>query len=404
MAAICYTVGDNINPFGSRAAMTLFNKYYYFLFAVLLLVFCCCLPTFSSAQHYQVRTYTEWDGMPTNTVFGATQDSTGLMWFSTRVGLTTYDGQEWKIHDIHPNAATQVIAKLVTDSRGTIWVVTSQDPIRISKLIDGQWITSIQFDVEFRNYITVGLDVFNKVDGTSLVAVTTYLGQVVIWDGKEWHFHDASNELGIIHATQLVGSRLYLATDNGLFSREIQQFEAPFELVPNFPVVPITHLARIPETGLMWIASHHWLAQWDGEKIQFKSNDLDLVPAKTLSGTESMADGEKGLFLRIKGGIQYFHQETGLEWISSRNGLVADGATAFFKDQESNIWVTSFRGVSKITNRRFAGYNRESGLLEDEVSAILQRHDGQLVLGHHGGFTVFGETPRPYRFKKAPIL
>ncbi len=381
--------------------MTHLSKRHLMFFPAFLLALCCCLANGASAQHYQVRTYQEWDGMPTNPVLDAAQDQRGRMWFSTRVGLTTYDGQSWEVHDVHPNASPQVHSKLVTDSRGDLWSVTSQDPMRISRLHDGQWKTFTYPDLDFRNYIIVGLNVLNQKDGSTLVAITTFLGQILVWDGNQWHFRSATEQPNIIRATEAVGSRLYLATDKGLFSREILQLEQPFELVPDLPPGQVTHLARIPGTETLWVAGLNWLAHWDGNHVQIKVRDLDILPVKDLVGTAALADGDEGLFFGGPGSIHYYHLEVGLETLTRLNGLVADGATSFFRDQENNIWITSTRGVSKLISRRFASYNRESGLLEDEVSAILQLRSGQIVMGHQGGLSFLEDHIRPYRFEKS---
>ncbi len=352
------------------------------------------------AQHYQIRTYREWDGMPTNPVFGATQDSLGIMWFSTRVGLTAYNGQEWTVHDIHPNASPQVHSCLLADSKGSLWAVTSQDPMRISHQVEGIWTTAIYNNPDYHNYIVVGMEVFNKKDGSSLVAVTTYIGEIIFWDGSQWFFTDATDQLGVVHATELVGSRLFLATKNGLFSRDIRNLNSPFELVTGLPDGPITHLAIIPQTEKLWVVGQNWLAHFSKNHTKIIASDLALLPIKELVGTVALADGHQGLFFGGYGSVQYFHTQSGLEILSRFNGLVADGTTGFFRDQEELVWVTSTRGISKIISRRFAGYNRESGLMEDEVSAILELKNGQLIMGHPGGFSLFDDDINVVAFEE----
>jgi PAS domain S-box-containing protein len=101
-----------------------------------------------------------------------------------------------------------------------------------------------------------------------------------------------------------------------------------------------------------------------------------------------------GLYVGNKFSINYFNYNTrSWEPINVNSGLTSDGANAIFIDYEKNIWIASNRGVNKIVSRRFSNFQRENGLLEDEVTAVLEYEPGKFVLGHNHGITVYdGET------------
>ena len=65
-------------------------------YLVILSLFCFCNSVLSP-QNFISRTYTVEDGLPDAKVFDVLQDSSGLMWFATRSGICTYDGNEWKM-------------------------------------------------------------------------------------------------------------------------------------------------------------------------------------------------------------------------------------------------------------------------------------------------------------------
>ncbi len=85
----------------------------------------------AKAQHYLIKTYQEWDGMPTNPVFDATQNILGHMWFTTRVGLVSNDGKDWANQNFGYLASAQVHTKLLSDTWGHFRGVASQDPLRL---------------------------------------------------------------------------------------------------------------------------------------------------------------------------------------------------------------------------------------------------------------------------------
>jgi len=366
-------------------------KIQYLLLPLILVAALCIQPGPTLARHYQIRTYQEWDGMPANPVFDADQDSLGLMWFCTRVGLASYDGLHWKVHSFHPNASAQPQARLEIDSRGTFWTVSSRTPLRLSKRVLDQWQTAPTPDCFWGSYSLAGLEVFNSKDGTDRVAVAMYSGIISIWDGNHWSVFEDTEKTGKILSTQLVGARLFLATTKGLFSLQLNNPKTKLTQEKNLPAGPLKYMAQVYQSNSLWLVGTDWLGIWDGSAMTFLEKDLPIIPPKPNTGTNALADRLGGLYFGGQQSIHYFHPNTGLETMTRRNGLVAGGATGFFQDREGNIWITSTRGVSKLISRRFAGYNRESGLLEDEVSSIIQRRDGTMVFGHEGGLSFHGQ-------------
>jgi signal transduction histidine kinase len=79
--------------------------------------------------------------------------------------------------------------------------------------------------------------------------------------------------------------------------------------------------------------------------------------------------------------------------MDNSNGLVDIGANSISIDFEKNIWITNFRGISKLVSRRFGNFFMRNGLLENEVASILEYSPGQFVLGHNKGLTFMETKP-----------
>jgi len=340
--------------------------------------------------------------MPTNPVFDAAQDSLGRMWFCTRVGITSYAGTTWEVQSFPPNASTQPQAKMEIDSRGNTWTVSVHPPLRLTHQVSGQWRTVPFKMLPATTFVITGLNVLNLPDGTDRVAVVTYSGKVFVWNGNRWRFFNETEQTGNIQSSILVGSRLFLGANQGLFSLQLDSDGGTIEKIPNLPDGPINNLARVFQSDSIWLVGPNWIGIWDQSQFTFQLDEQDIIPPKTRLGTAALADRLGGLYFGGERSVQYFHPDRGLEILSSRNGLIASGATAFFQDRESNIWITSNRGISKLISRRFAGYNRETGLLEDEVSSILQMQNGKIVMGHEGGITFLGPSSNTLRFDGSP--
>lgn len=382
--------------------MTRSLKSQVFLPSALLLIFLYSFPNLALAQHYHAHTYQERDGLPTNPTFDATQDSQGRMWFCTRVGLTTYDGRSWQVHTFNPNASAQPQVLMEMDSRGSLWTISAHQPLRLSRRVDGRW-TTLSFEpLTLRDFVIVGLEVLNLGDGSDRVAIIAHDGKVLIWDGKNFLIHHEREQTGPIVSTVLMGSRLFLATARGLFSLDLDHPSPTIQLVPNLPPGIINNIALASNAKSLWLVGLDWLGIWDGHHFSLLKENLVIIPPKNKTRTAALADRIGGLYFGGQRNIHYYHPETGLEVLNKRNGLVAGGATSFFQDREGSIWITSTRGISKIISRRFAGYNRETGLLEDEVSSILELRSGQVVLGHEGGLTFLDREYRTHRFGGTP--
>ena len=102
-----------------------------------------------------------------------------------------------------------------------------------------------------------------------------------------------------------------------------------------------------------------------------------------------------GFFYGNARGAAHIDRNGEIEILNTASGLTAVGTTSMLLDQEESLWVGSSRGVSKISSFRFANYDREHGLLDNEVTAVLERRSGEIVLGHGSGLTFLGsEGPR----------
>ena len=86
------------------------------------------------------------------------------------------------------------------------------------------------------------------------------------------------------------------------------------------------------------------------------------------------------------------------------NGLIDNGATQMMIDRENILWISSNRGLSKVSSLRFQNYFQSNGLLEDEVSSIVEQTPGNFIFGHNSGITFFdGKTFKPIKFNKEPL-
>lgn len=74
------------------------------------------------SQDFHCFKYTIEDGLPSNSVYGATQDKKGFIWIFTEKGVSKYDGYEFKNYGLADGLPSLDVWNLSEDSKGRIWV------------------------------------------------------------------------------------------------------------------------------------------------------------------------------------------------------------------------------------------------------------------------------------------
>ena len=135
-------------------------------------------------------------------------------------------------------------------------------------------------------------------------------------------------------------------------------------------------------------------------RFRLVSDRFELEFPTTKKAVAAAADREGGLWIATSATVLHLGpRPEPVERLGPSSGLVNRGALAILVDRESNVWFASQRGASKLISRRFANFDSVHGLLEDEVTAILCRRNGDLVFGHDTGITV----KRGERFERIPL-
>jgi ligand-binding sensor domain-containing protein len=77
-----------------------------------------------NAQSFSLKHYTVEDGLNTSTVYYATQDLQGNMWFATEQGVCKFDGRTFTRYTINDGLSDNEVLFIKTDTKGRIWFLT----------------------------------------------------------------------------------------------------------------------------------------------------------------------------------------------------------------------------------------------------------------------------------------
>lgn len=108
-----------------------------------------------------------------------------------------------------------------------------------------------------------------------------------------------------------------------------------------------------------------WLGRLEDGRLQVVADDLGLPRVAGDRGS-LLVDAVGGIYFGVLPRLSFLDPETRrAREIGLAAGLATDGVTSLLLDRESNVWVSSLRGLSKIESQRFLSFDEDSGLLED---------------------------------------
>jgi two-component system cell cycle sensor histidine kinase/response regulator CckA len=361
-------------------------------------------------QEYLVHHYSDVDGLPSAQVFDVTQDHWGRMWFATLTGISCYDGVSWNNYTQADGLPTLFFTQISVDRKGRIWALAH--PTQQGKLLvvfhngssGSGWnqIEELKFNLLKNDSITSFQLVEPEGENEPVVVVGSFQSGLFRWQQGNWVRLTTENGLlsNSVKDIAVWQGKCYVATDNGIsVLKEDGTIDNRLNRLVEFPSKEIKGICaeykdKYPgsqlEDSRLWIYGHQWLGYLN---LDEGNNKMVLFqPGITFSKAKEifnlLPDYRGGLYIGSPNGIYYFNYKTGTwESLHVTNGLISEGTYSMFIDFEKNVWIACGRGVSKIASRMFSNFKRVHGLLEDEVTAVLEIEPGKFVLGHYRGLT-----------------
>jgi two-component system cell cycle sensor histidine kinase/response regulator CckA len=372
-------------------------------------------------QSYLVHRYSTKDGLPGDNVYDITQDRRGRMWFATFAGISCYDGVSWKNYTAKDGLPALSFAKISVDRKGRIW--TLSDPVLYGKISvfshDGNpgaaWnqIRELKVNLTKIDYITSFQLLEPEGENKPIVVVGSAQSGLFRYKGGKWTRFTEKNGLisNSVKGIVVWKGKCYVAAGNGISElKNDGTIDNRLNRLLNFPSqikgICVEYKDKYPGSQLkdsrLWIYGHGWLGYLYLDEGNYKMVLLDpgLSFSKEGETFNLLPDYRGGLYIGNIYGIHYFNYKTGT-WESLRtiNGLISEGTYSMFIDYEKNVWIACGRGVSKISSRMFSNFQMIHGLLEDEVTALLEYEPGKFVLGHDMGLTFWDGN----KFLKMPF-
>ena len=356
------------------------------------------------------------DGLPSPSILDLAQDPSGRVWILTRLGTAIYDGRTLDTFVGGDGLFSSTLDRLVVDSRGRAWA-SSRRNARVFMLRDGQWsslphpppTTGIGAEAAF-------LKVVDSEDSTMIVSAT---GEAEIWI---WYLRDeefsepvraeGSPIAGGLRAVEPYRNGLALGTDSGLcelgFNGLVDCNLRDGETRLSTPIHALHREVLEQGESRLWILAEKpvhrpgadlteaWLGYWQDGKLVTTHPDLPPLMLRPRQAdnfkTHLLVDPSRDIYFGNNSAIYTIDfADHRLATLDLQQGLASTGTTCLLQDREGNIWVGGSRGLSRVGSRRFQSFDRRHGLVEDEVTTVLEPSPGRFIFGHNLGLSILDQ-------------
>jgi len=339
------------------------------------------------------------------------------MWFACRGGVATYDGLRFTTYGAADGMPLEECRGVSVDDHGRVWVAPERGGEGIA-VHDGEW-SLIPAAAPAGDRSALACSVTVERDGrTVFVMGFGNRGTRLYTDGVGWSILRTSTgaPVNAVGACS-VGEALFLLTDEGIHAwpgdlehtvllpgsagLEISGFTA--EVVRGEAVTAPTQAQPFGSGLRLWVAGPTMIGRFeDGVLEEFK---VSGQPEQQGGLLELAADGIGGIAMAAGHSLWLWDEQRGLQVLDQHAGVPGGAVGEVLYDRDGNLWATATRGISRLPATSFLNYHQKSGLLEDEVSALLETSDGWIAIGHPTGVTLrYGpDTHRHLQFPRLPV-
>jgi two-component sensor histidine kinase/ligand-binding sensor domain-containing protein len=339
------------------------------------------------SQSYNVVHYSEQTGLNSSAVWSVIQDNEGKMWFGTKNGVTVYDGLNWKNYNYTSGGTGAENIKLCKDEKGTVWVFARSTDVFVSSFDGDKFVDNVHSSYFSQSVITSFI--VDTLNSKKFIFISGNLGEILFCCDTTWKtiILPAKTDISRVYSAIRYGNKIIMATDKGLYNflpdGTITKFQIELPFVPKglcFEEEKYGNRLLVGGGSVFgYIKDNKFIKLTDNLSVTYDENNPELL---------IIPDKRGGYFLGNQFTLSFYSEsDNSLITLGIINGLIASGATSAFVDAEKNIWITSLRGVSKISKRIFLNYRSAFLNYESEVSSLIEYEPGKILFGGNFGLS-----------------
>jgi len=336
----------------------------------------------------QWKTYTEADGLASNTVNAVFQSHDGVMWFGTDNGVSRFDGT-WRAYTTADGLASNAVNAVFQTQDGAIWFGTSGGATRL----DGtRWRSFTRADGLADNTVNT---VFQAQDGAIWFGTN---GGATRFDGTNWKTLTKTDGLAdnaVFAIFQAQDQAIWFGTGDGVSRFDGTNWKS-YTKADGLAHSVVSSVFQ-DQDGAIWFgtgrasksetlgfaAGGGGVSRYDGAtwKTFARADGLvgNIVHAVLQSRDGAMWFGTAGDFLTGGGGVSRYDGKNWKTFVKA-DGLGESLVTSAFQDRDGTIWFGTTGGVSRYDGT-WRTFTKTDGLADNSVWSVFQDRDGAMWFG-----------------------
>ncbi len=334
-------------------------------------------PLLLFSQKNDLNQYSVEDGLAQSQVFAMIEDTRGYLWLGTQGGgLSRFDGIDFQTYNTRDGLLSNYISSLMYDHEDILWIGTN---VGLSRF-DGR---------EFRSYMGEGeepLEVRALLQyEDSLLWLGTNQGIFQFEEDKLLPLNPKLSRLDVQCLQQEADGRVWVGHRGGLISFT----DTDTLIYDSRHGLPGTAVRdRVQDSmGNTWIATL-------GDGLYQMVEDR-FIPVSVMDFPQDMLiwdlhlvpEGRLWMGTLKQGAIAWNYKDSSYLQLDDQNGLPKNHVHTISQDEWGSIWLgTSGGGVCRYSGQEFVHYGRESELEGQSVYALSMGRDSSLWFsqGNHG--------------------
>ncbi len=284
----------------------------------------------------------------------------GVIWFTTELGLASFDGKNWTLHNSNSKIPTQNLK--IINNRNELWIATPHG------------VTVSTIPINDNSNVTTYNSTNSTIISDNVLAVAT--GRGLVWMGTDKGISALYNEK-------------WLSDD--------YQKQYPENLFKDYP---INAMATSTDGDSLYVATS------GAGVFRVYRNMVDGISGASeyaeWGPIEIPSDNVYSIFINSDG-IQWFGTDKGAgrhigyntleNWtiFNTDNGLVDNFVQAIASDLGENLWFGTKGGVSVFKNTGWTSYTIDDGLISNNIKCIVVDRTGLVYLGTDNGVMIFND-------------
>lgn len=328
-------------------------------------------------QTYHIHNYTEEEGLPASQVFSVVKDKTGKMWFSTEKGLSSYDGSNWKLYNSDEYFSDTDKLKFLKDEGENLWAVSHYNNVlKVFLFKNNNWELYTEYLFEQFNVRITSIDLKTKERNIEILVGTADKGLFYYVDGYWSQILDSRLGKNINFIKKYDG-RFFICSNNGVFGLDYGKIDYTINKKINDSRKNVKAILK-DESAFFLLRNNKLIRVTDsGFKDVYQFEEKNIL-SKHIGKFDKVAENIF-LFINPDGVFLLDVNRKKLVNLSQVEGVLTGKPYCYYLDDEKNLWMASYFGISKIISFRFENYQAIKNKFKQEVPAIVELDKGEIV-------------------------